>query len=175
MPMKNPPHVGGLIRREVIEPLGLTVTKAAKVLHDGRQALSALLNERVALSRDMALRVEKAFGPKMEHLMRMQLAYDLAQARREEKSIAVKRYVAEERATRSLSKAESACLPTCSTLAASVTLNPSGSITSRRISPPTCGGFFIGMIGNTSLSGSQPGQDPTRRLPQTERSRASCR
>jgi plasmid maintenance system antidote protein VapI len=45
----------------------------------------------------MALRVEKAFGPKMEHLMRMQLAYDLAQARRKEKSIAVKRYVAEER------------------------------------------------------------------------------
>ena len=98
MPMKNPPHVGGLIRREVIQPLGLTVTGAAKVLHVGRQALSALLNERVALSRDMALRVEKAFGPKMEHLMRMQLAYDLAQARREEKSIAVKRYVAEERA-----------------------------------------------------------------------------
>jgi len=97
MPMKNPPHVGGLIRREVIEPLGLTVTGAAKVLHVGRQALSALLNERVALTRDMALRVEKAFGPKMEHLMRMQLAYDLAQARREEKSITVKRYVAEER------------------------------------------------------------------------------
>jgi antitoxin HigA-1 len=97
MPMKNPPHVGGLIRREVIEPLGLTVTEAAKVLHVGRQALSALLNERVALSRDMALRVEKAFGPKMEHLMRMQLAYDLAQARREERSIPVKRYVAEER------------------------------------------------------------------------------
>ena len=68
-----------------------------RVARNGRQALSALLNERVALSRDMALRVEKAFGPKMEHLMRMQLAYDLAEARREEKSIAVKRYVAEER------------------------------------------------------------------------------
>jgi len=82
MPMKNPPHVGGLIRREVIEPLGLTVTEAAKVLQVGRQALSALLNERVSLTPDMALRVEKAFGPKMEHLMRMQLAYDLAQATR---------------------------------------------------------------------------------------------
>jgi len=86
------------VRREVIAPLGLTVTEAAKVLHVGRQALSALLNERVALSRHMALRVEKAFGPKMEHLMRMQLAYDLAQARREERAIAVKRYVAGERA-----------------------------------------------------------------------------
>jgi antitoxin HigA-1 len=97
MAMKNPPHVGGLIRREVIEPLGLTVTEAAKALHVGRQALSALLNEKAALTSDMALRVEKAFGPKMEHLMRMQLAYDLAQARREEKSITVERYVADER------------------------------------------------------------------------------
>jgi len=97
MPMKNPPHVGGLIRREVIEPLGLTVTEAAKALKVGRQALSALLNEKVALTSDMALRVEKAFGPKMEHLMRMQLAHDLAQARKEERRIAVKRKVAEER------------------------------------------------------------------------------
>ena len=95
--MKNPPHVGGLIRREVIEPLGLTVTEAAKVLHVGRQALSALLNEKAALTPEMALRVEKAFGPKMEHLMRMQLAYDLAQARNEEGSISVKRYVREQR------------------------------------------------------------------------------
>jgi antitoxin HigA-1 len=97
MAMKNPPHVGGLIRREVIEPLGLTVTEAAKALHVGRQALSALLNEKAALTSDMALRVEKAFGPKMEHLMRMQLACDLAHARREEKSITVERYVADER------------------------------------------------------------------------------
>ncbi len=92
MPMKNPPHVGGVIRREVIEPLGLSVTEAAKALKVGRQALSSLLNEKAALSSDMALRIEKAFGPKMEHLMRMQLAYDLAQARKEERSIEVKRY-----------------------------------------------------------------------------------
>jgi len=90
--MKNPPHVGGLIRREVIEPLGLTVTEAAKALGVGRQALSSLLNEKAALTSDMALRVEKAFGPKMEHLMRMQLAYDLAQARNQESKIKVKRY-----------------------------------------------------------------------------------
>jgi len=92
MPMKNPPHVGGLIRREVIEPLGLTVSKAAKALGVGRQALSSLLNEKAALTSDMALRVEKAFGPKMEHLMRMQLAYDLARARNRESKIKVKRY-----------------------------------------------------------------------------------
>ena len=95
MPMKNPPHVGGLIRRQVIDPLGLTVTAAARALKVGRPALSALLNERVALTSEMALRIEKAFGPTMEHLMRMQLAYDLAQARKEENSIAVKRYVAD--------------------------------------------------------------------------------
>jgi addiction module HigA family antidote len=59
----------------------------------GRQALSALLNAQAALTSDMALRIEKAFGPKMEHLMRMQLAYDLAQARKDERSVAVKRYV----------------------------------------------------------------------------------
>ena len=92
MSMKNPPHVGGLIRRQVIEPLGLTVSKAAKALGVGRQALSSLLNEKAALTSDMALRVEKAFGPKMEHLMRMQLAYDLAQARNQESKIKVKRY-----------------------------------------------------------------------------------
>jgi len=92
MPMKNPPHVGGVIRRQVIEPLGLTVTQAAKALGVGRQALSSLLNGKAALTSDMAIRIEKAFGPKMEHLMRMQLAHDLAQARETEGKIKVKRF-----------------------------------------------------------------------------------
>lgn len=92
MPMKSPPHVGGLIRREIIEPLGLSVTEAASVLGVTRQALSNLLNERTALSSDMALRIEKAFGPKMDHLMRMQLAFDLVEARRREAHIKVKRF-----------------------------------------------------------------------------------
>ena len=100
MPMKKPPHVGSLIRRQVIEPLGLTVTEAAKVLGVKRQALSSLLNEKSALTSDMALRVEKAFGPKMEHLMRMQLAHDLAQARHHESRIKVKRYGTSELAAR---------------------------------------------------------------------------
>jgi addiction module HigA family antidote len=94
MAMKNPPHVGGLIGREVIEPLGLTVTEAARLLGVGRQALSSLLNGKAALTSAMGLRVEKAFGPKLEHLMRMQLAYDLAQARKMEHGVRVKRYVA---------------------------------------------------------------------------------
>lgn len=96
MPMKNPPHVGGVIRREIIEPLGLTVTQAARALGIGRQALSALLNEKAALTSDMALRIEKAFGPKMEHLMRMQLAHDLAQARERQGTIKVNRYESQE-------------------------------------------------------------------------------
>jgi addiction module HigA family antidote len=94
MAMKDPPHVGGLICRQVIEPLGLTVTEAAKALGVGRQALSSLLNGKAALASEMGLRVEKAFGPKMEHLMRMQLAYDLAQARKAEPGLRIKRYVA---------------------------------------------------------------------------------
>jgi addiction module HigA family antidote len=92
MPMKNPPHVGGVIRRQVIEPLGLTVSQAAKALGVGRQALSSLLNGKAALTSDMAIRIEKAFGPKMEHLMRMQLAHDLAQARESAGKIKVKRF-----------------------------------------------------------------------------------
>ena len=90
--MKNPPHPGGLIRREVIEPLGLTVSDAAAILDVTRQALSLLLNERTNLSSEMALRIEKAFGPKMDHLMRMQLAFDLARQREQEKTLKVKRY-----------------------------------------------------------------------------------
>ena len=59
-----------------------------------RPTLSSLLNGRAALTVDMALRIEITFGPKMEHLMRMQLAYDLAAARAREGDIKVKRYAA---------------------------------------------------------------------------------
>ena len=93
MPMKSPPHLGGFIRREIIGPLGLSVTDAASALGVTRQALSNLLNEKTALSADMALRIEKAFGPKMDHLMRMQLAFDLADTRRREREIKVKRVI----------------------------------------------------------------------------------
>jgi addiction module HigA family antidote len=94
MSMKNPPHIGGVIRREIIEPLNLSVTDAAEVLGVARPTLSNLLNEKASLTADMALRIEKAFGPKMEHLMRMQLVYDLAQARARESEIHVKRFAA---------------------------------------------------------------------------------
>ena len=91
MPMKNPPHIGSFIRTEVVEPFDLSVTDAAEILGVTRQALNNLLNEKSALTPDMALRIEKAFGPKMDHLLRMQLAFDIAQARRRERSIKVRR------------------------------------------------------------------------------------
>lgn len=92
MDMKSPPHPGEIIRYDVIEPFGLSVTAAARALGVTRPALSNLLNGRASLSPEMAIRIEKAFGPKMEHLMRMQLAYDLARARARAGSIKVSRY-----------------------------------------------------------------------------------
>jgi antitoxin HigA-1 len=90
--MKNPSHPGGFIRTEIFEPMGLSVTEAALALGVTRPALSAFLNERASLSPDMAIRIEKAFGLKLETLMRMQNAYDIAQARKRAGSIKVKRY-----------------------------------------------------------------------------------
>src|SRR4051795_3460866 len=91
--LKNPAHPGGFVKSEVIEPLGLSVTDAAQALGVTRPALSALLNERAALSPEMALRIEKAFGVSMDTLMRMQNSYDIAQARRRAGQIKVARFV----------------------------------------------------------------------------------
>jgi antitoxin HigA-1 len=93
MPMKNPPHPGDLIRTEIIEALGLSVSKAAEVLKVRRATLSDLLRGKAALTPEMALRIEKAFGPDMHHLLRMQLAFDVARTRLQARSIAVKRYI----------------------------------------------------------------------------------
>jgi addiction module HigA family antidote len=91
--MARPSHPGQFIRMEVIAPLGLSVTAAAQALGVTRPALSALLNGRAALSSDMALRVEKAFGPKMDTLLRMQTAWEIADARNRQGTIKVARYV----------------------------------------------------------------------------------
>ena len=93
MSMKNPPHPGDLIRTEIIEALGLSVSKAAEILNVRRATLSDLLHGKSSLTPEMALRIEKAFGPDMDHLLRMQLAYDVAQTRQHSREIAVKRYV----------------------------------------------------------------------------------
>jgi addiction module HigA family antidote len=87
--MKRPVHPGEFIKGEIIEPLGLTVTKAAQVLGVTRAALSALLNERANLSPEMGLRIEKAFGVSMDTLMRMQSSFDIAEARQREGEIDV--------------------------------------------------------------------------------------
>jgi addiction module HigA family antidote len=91
MPIKEPPHPGDFIRMEIIEPAGLSVTAAAGALQVSRPALSSLLNRRASLSGEMALRIEKAFGVKMDTLMRMQSAYDIAQTRKREREIHVPR------------------------------------------------------------------------------------
>ncbi|MGH7814896.1 MAG: HigA family addiction module antitoxin [Candidatus Binataceae bacterium] len=94
MRMLNPPHPGDFIRTEIIEPLGLSVTAAAEILRVSRPALSSLLNGKSDLSGDMALRIEKAFGPKMDTLMRMQASYDIARTRKRQNKIRVQRYQA---------------------------------------------------------------------------------
>lgn len=90
--LSNPPHPGIFVRQEIIEPLGLSVTAAAPVLGVTRVALSNVLNGRAALSPEMALRIEKAFGVRMDTLMRMQGSYDIAQARKREADIIVPPY-----------------------------------------------------------------------------------
>jgi antitoxin HigA-1 len=91
--MARPAHPGQFIRMEILEPNGLSVTRGAQALGVTRAALSALLNGRADLSANMALRVEKAFGVKMDTLMRMQASYDIAEARARESQIRVKRFV----------------------------------------------------------------------------------
>ncbi|MDH3599220.1 MAG: HigA family addiction module antitoxin [Candidatus Tectomicrobia bacterium] len=95
MAMKNPSHPGDVIQVGVIDPLGLSVLKAAEILGVRRATLSAFLNGKASLSAEMALRIEKAFGPNMEHLLRMQAAYDAAQQRLREDQIEVERYATE--------------------------------------------------------------------------------
>ena len=92
MRMLNPPHPGAFIATEVIKPLGLSIAAAAMVLGVSRPALSNLLNGKADLSGDMALRMEKAFGVKMDTLMRMQSSYDIARTRERQNTIRIRRY-----------------------------------------------------------------------------------
>jgi addiction module HigA family antidote len=85
-------HPGDWLRSEIVEPHGLSVTDAARHLGVTRQAMSNLLNVRAGLSADMAIRFEKAFGVKADTLLRMQTAYELAQARAHEASIRVEKF-----------------------------------------------------------------------------------
>lgn len=91
MPMKNPVHPGVIVREDCLEPLGLTIAKAAKALGVTRQALNNVINGKSGISPEMALRLSKAFGANPETWLRMQMAYDLAQARKNESKIKVRR------------------------------------------------------------------------------------
>jgi len=96
MSMKNPVHPGSVIRHDCLEPLGLSVTAGAKVLGVSRQALNNVVNGTSGISPEMAIRLSKAFGSTPETWLRMQLAYDLAAARRNESKIKVRRQHVEE-------------------------------------------------------------------------------
>jgi antitoxin HigA-1 len=91
MLMKNPPHPGRVVRQECLEPLGLTVTAAAKGLGVTRKALSELLNGRAGISPEMAIRLDKAFGGGAAIWVRLQAAYDLARAMKRAHRIKVAR------------------------------------------------------------------------------------
>ncbi len=90
--MKSPVHPGGFVKTEIVEAFDLSVTDAARALGVTRSALSAFLNERTRLSAEMALRIEKAFGVSMDTLMRMQISFEIAEARNREDEIIVPRF-----------------------------------------------------------------------------------
>jgi len=89
MPMYDPPHPGRGIRMTCLEPLGLSVTDAAKGLGVARHTLSRVLNGHAAISPEMAIRLEKAGWSNAEFWLRLQAAYDLAQARQRQDQITV--------------------------------------------------------------------------------------
>jgi addiction module HigA family antidote len=97
MPMKNPLHPGLSVRYDCLEPLGLTVTEGAKVLDVTRQALNNLVNGKAAISPEMAIRLDKAFGGGAETWLRLQAAYDLAQAEKGRDKIKVRRVASQPR------------------------------------------------------------------------------
>ena len=92
MPMKNPPYPGRSIKDACLEPLGLNITEGAKVLGVTRNTLSRVINGKNGISPDMAIRLEKAGWSNADHWLRLQTAYELAQARKNQDRIKVERY-----------------------------------------------------------------------------------
>ena len=92
MPMKNPPYPGRSIKDACLEPLGLNITEGAKVLGVSRNTLSRVINGQNGISPDMAIRLEKAGWSTADHWLRLQTAYELAQARKDQDRIKVERY-----------------------------------------------------------------------------------
>ena len=93
--MKNPPHPGLSVRHDCLEPLGLSVTDAARKLGVSRKQLSEVVNARSGISPEMAIRLDRAFGGGANTWLRMQAAYDLAQAMKKADRIQVERITGE--------------------------------------------------------------------------------
>lgn len=93
--MNKPPHPGRIIRQECIEPLGMSVTKAAEWLGVTRQSLNNVLNGKSGVSPEMAIRLSKAFGSRPEVWLGLQMEYDLAKAEKKAGGIRVKRVPSE--------------------------------------------------------------------------------
>ena len=91
--LRSPSHIGEMVR-EIVEGHDLSTSAAARLLGVTRQALSILMNCKGGLSSEMALRLEKAFGVRMDTLLRMQTAWEIAEARAREGDIDVVRYLA---------------------------------------------------------------------------------
>jgi len=92
MAMKNPPHPGEVIRELCLNPMDLSVTRAAEGLGVSRKALSELLNGHSGISPEMAVRLSKAFGGSAESWLTQQMLYDLAQVQKKAGSIKVRRF-----------------------------------------------------------------------------------
>jgi antitoxin HigA-1 len=92
MAMLNPPHPGLSVKHDCLEPLGLSVTNGAEILGVTKQTLNDLVNDRRGISPEMALRLDMAFGSGADTWIRLQAAYDLAQARCKSDQLKVNRY-----------------------------------------------------------------------------------
>jgi len=92
MAMKNPPHPG-LGLRDDIEALGFSIADTAEALGVTRQQLYNIINGKSAISPDMAIRLEKGIGGSAEAWIRLQAAYNLAQARLKGPSMKVRKLV----------------------------------------------------------------------------------
>ena len=92
MLMHNPPHPGAVIKRQCMQPLGLTVTAAARGLSVSRNTLSMLLNGRIGISPEMAIRLSQAFGGSAESWLRQQMQYDLWHAHQNRENIRIQKF-----------------------------------------------------------------------------------
>jgi len=91
MKMHNPPHPGEILKELCLEPLDLSVTRAAEALGISRKTLSAILNGRAGISPEMAVRLSLAFGTSAESWLNQQSQYDLWQAEKKRKELKVER------------------------------------------------------------------------------------